>query len=381
MYQASNAFHQAVADGKPQMALLIFPDALFTNEDIDVDKGIEFNDYFNMEENISIGQALSNELSFSLFNDERFLNNYEFGEFKATLGVMISDESVVVSGNCIIQDGSDLFVGRDTSPYLRKNGQAMQNAPSWPVKSLLMIGSDLYCFGENGNTRVIDKKTGDLITSPVNDFMKNKIRRDFWNCGVRYDDDERSMMICVGGRMLTYEFVPLGKFIADRPNAPDNIEIDFHCNDTMMKFKDDMPDAETLGITYPITFKNLLIAMCNYVHVPYGGGDFINCDATLEKKPEEFDNCTMRDVVGWIAEAACANARINRDGYLILDWLRNTSQAYSEHDYMDFQPYWYETQTIDKLYNRSTQSGTDTTAGSGNVGYLIQDNPLLKGVS
>lgn len=381
MYTASNAFHQAVADGKPQMALLIFPDAVFTNEDIDVDKGIEFNDYFNMEENISIGQALSNELAFSLFNDERLLNDYEFGEFKATLGVLISDEAVTVSGNCMVQDGTDLYVGRDASPYLRKNGQAMANAPTWPVKSLLSLNGKLYCFGDNGNTKVLSEADGSVIGETANAFMKNKMKRDFWNCGVRYDDGERSLMIWVGGRKMTYEFVPLGKFIADRPNAPDNIEIDFNCNDTMMKFKGDLPDDATLGITYPITFKNLLIALCNYAGVPYNGADFINGSATLDSKPEEFDNCTMRDVVGWIAEAAGANARINRDGYLIMDWLKPTTQAYDEHDYMDFQPYWYETQAVDKLYNRSTQSGTDATVGSGNEGYLIQDNPLLKGVS
>ena len=89
MYPASDAFHQAVANGNEQKALLIFSDCVFTDEDISIDNGIEFHEYFNTEEDLSIGQATSNEISFSLFNDARLLNNYAFGDFLATLGVYI----------------------------------------------------------------------------------------------------------------------------------------------------------------------------------------------------------------------------------------------------------------------------------------------------
>ena len=379
MYPASNTFHTAVANGNPQMALLLFPDAVFTNEDIDVEKGIEFNDYFNTEEDISIGQAISNEFRFSLFNDERLLNDYVFGEFKALLGVQIDVSTYSVNGNCMIQDGANVYVGRDTSPYLRLNGRAVSGGPNWPVKSLVSINNMMFCFGENGNCVVMDESTGEFSPASVNAFMLNKVRRDYCNAGFRYDADERTVMLWKNGAVQTYEFVPLGTFVADRPNAPDNIEIDFNCNDLMMKFKGDMPSKEELGITYPVTFGNLLTALCNYAEVPYAGGSFINSDATLDKEPEEFGNCTMRDVVGWIAEAAASNARISRDGALVLDWLKTTEQAYDEHDYSDFQPYWYETAPIDKLHNRSTQTDSESTVGDGTRGYLIQDNPLLRG--
>ena len=69
MYSASNDFHTAVANGAHQIALLIFDDAVFTNDDINVSSGIEFHDYFNTETDLSIGQALSNEINFSIFND------------------------------------------------------------------------------------------------------------------------------------------------------------------------------------------------------------------------------------------------------------------------------------------------------------------------
>ena len=381
MYPASNAFHAAVENGNHQIMLLVFPDALFSNEDIDVDKGVEFNDYFNTQDDLAVGQALSNELSFSLFNDKRLLNDYEFGQFRATLGVQVGDEEITYAGNCMVQDGTNTYVGRDTSPYLQKNGSAMANAPAWPVKSLLSYNGKLYVFGEHDNHKVYNESTGAVVAETVNAFMLDKVRRDYWMQGVRYDDEERSLTFWRNGHEISYEFVPLGTFIADRPNAPDNIEVDFNCNDIMMKFKGDMPSRSALGISYPITFKALLTALCNRAGVPYGGEDFINSSATLQKEPEEFSNCTMRDVVGWIAEAACANARISRDGYLVMSWLKQTTQSLNEHDYSDFQPYWYETQTVNKLHNRTTQDGSEKTQGSGTVGYLIQDNPLLKGVS
>lgn len=380
MYTTSADFHTAVANGNPQMALLVFPDAIFSNEDIDVDRGIEFNDYFNMEEDIAIGQALSNELTFSLFNDKRLLNDYAFGEMKATLGVKISESSVSYSGNCMVQEGNDIYIGRNSNPYLRKNGSAMTNQPTWAVKSLLIRDGKLYCFGES-NTKVFKLSDGSVVSETVNDFMKDKAKRDWTGKGVRYNATERSLKMWVGSKCSVYEFVPLGTFIADRPNAPDNIEIDFHCNDLMIRFKEDMPTDAELNISYPITFKALLQALCTYAEVPYGAGDFINSAATLAKRPDEFDNCTMRDVVAWLAEAAGSNARISRDGYLIMDWIRETNQSLDESGYMEYQPYWYETTTVDKLYNRTTQNNTENTAGTGNVGYLIQDNPFLKGVS
>ena len=382
MYNASSAFHTAVANSAHQIALLVFPDAIFSNEDIDVDRGIEFNDYFNTEEDISIGQALSNELQFSLFNDKRLLNSYEFGEFQATIGAQIGNVSDEFTGNCKIVNGDDVLIGKSSSPYLTRNGAGITGGPTEAVIAMLIRDGKLYCFGENGYCKVFNAETLAEISENPSTFMLDKADRDLRGQGWRYVAEDRSLEIWKDGRKLTYEFVPLGTFIADRPNAPDNIEIDFHCNDIMMKFKDDMPDTSELGITYPVTFKALLQALCTKAGVPYGAGSsFINSSATLNKKPEEFDNCTMRDVVAWIAEAACANARISRDGKLVLSWLKTTSQTLDETKYVDFQPYWYETQRVTKLHNRTTQNNTEHTAGSGSVGYLIQDNPLLKGAS
>lgn len=84
MYPVSEAFHEAVANGSKQLAMMIFPDCVFTNEDINVSRGIQFDDHFNTETDLSIGQTPSNSVSFSLFNDNGLLDSY---------GVVVTNKS------------------------------------------------------------------------------------------------------------------------------------------------------------------------------------------------------------------------------------------------------------------------------------------------
>lgn len=379
MYAASNAFHEAVANGNHQMALLIFNDAVFTHEDIDVEAGIEFDDNFNMESDIAIGQMPSNEIRFALFNDYRLLNDYEFGEFTATIGVMIGSSQYTQTGGVTVTTRYAKYVGYSVTPFIRRNGQPLSPQPSFAVHSLLAYDGKVWAFSDDGRYAVYDDATGNNITStnPVNAFMRRK-STGWSGKGIYYNKDTRNLFIYQGGTRLQYEFVPLGVFIADRPNVPDRIRIDMDCMDRMQKFEKDMPSAEELGISYPATIGTLFEKMCAYVDVPYRTSSFLNSDATIDEEPQAFSKNTMRTVLGWIAEAAASNARFDRDGYLVMAWLKTTAQSYDEGQYQSFAPYWYETQTISKLYNRDTTSGDDIEVGDGTVGYLIQNNPLLR---
>ena len=382
MYACSEEFHQSIANGNPQMAMLIFNDAVFTNEDIDVSRGIEFNDYFNAEEDLTIGQALSNEVYFSLFNDNRLLNDYTFGEFLATIGVLVGMEGYKQVGSVTITTGNARWVGYAEYPYVRRNDSAVLSQPSFPVMSMLGYEGKVWVFSDDGRFAVYDDATGTNITqqNPLNAFMKDKSKR--WaGKGLYYNRSSRILFIYEGGTRQRYEFVPLGLFIAERPKAPDVIEIDMTCNDFMMKFEKDMPNKEQLGISYPISFGGLLKKLCDYVGVSLKTVVFINSNAIIKKEPGEFENATMRDVIGWIAEAAGGNARIDRDGELVIDWLRETGQVINADGYETFNPYWYQTKKITQLYNRSTDGSYDNHVGNGDEGYLIQDNPLLRGVN
>lgn len=381
MYNVSNAFHAAVAAGNEQKALLIFSNCFFSDEDIAVDRGIVMNDNFNMEEDLAIGQATSNEISFSLLNDDRLLNSFTFGEFKALIGVSIGSTAYTPSsGENVRVVAGNTYTGFETYPYIKRNNTALSSQPAYAVRSILVYNGKVYCFDCNGHYTVYDDATGSNITSSnaVHDFIVAKSHR--WvRKGMYYVPSTRLLKIWKNSNVETFEFCPLGTFIAKRPKAPDVIQIDMNCYDLMTKFDKDVSEV---SITFPITISNLFVRLCTEAGVEYVLPEtFINGSAVINSRPKDFDNATMRDVLKWIAEAACSNARFNRDGKLILDWIRNgTGQVLGTGNYSEFTPYWYETKQVTRLYNRDTQGSSQTTYGSGAEGYLIQDNPLLRGV-
>jgi len=503
MYNASQDFHNAVANGAKQIALLMFDDAVFTNDDIDVQRGIEFHDHFCTEEDLAIGQALSNEISFSLFNDDGWLNNYEFGDFTATIGAKTGENipedepspdgtsafriygqpnDAVYNGSmawfgvgvqnaegaqyqwqyssnggrnwgtysatgsttahvqvpltqtfietpwlfrCRVQKkingttttlytrsvrivrateysrvtvGGNTFTAYTREPYLRFNNSFKAEA-TMPIESLLAYDGKVYCLQSNPynpflkDAVAFNAATGYYESAVyMSEVMKAQMSR--WaGKGIAYDAQTRMMDVWADGKHDRYEFVPLGRFNAERPNVPTVNEIEFTCYDLMQRFEVDMPDDDNLAAayesvysdsyTYPLPFVKLFKAMCAYVVVACDATSFtINANATISGRPEDFDNATMREVLGWLAEAAGSVARFNRNGVLKMDWLRtNTGQSYDEHGYMEFNPYWYETKQVTKLCNRASSGEYESTFGNGDETYLIQDNPLLRGVT
>lgn len=180
------------------------------------------------------------------------------------------------------------------------------------------------------------------------------------------------------GRTVTYEFAPLGTFIAKRPAVVRKKIVNVDANDQMTLFDKDMPDKTALNITYPITLANLCAAMCSYVGVTLKANSWLNSTISVAEEPEQFENATMREVLGWIAEAGCSIARFTRDGLLEFAWFNTVNKTYDEHDYSDFSPSWYETAAIDKLHIRNANSTTEFTVGTGTNAYMIQDNPFLR---
>lgn len=183
------------------------------------------------------------------------------------------------------------------------------------------------------------------------------------------------------GRLETYEMVPFGSFHADRPNIMRKVMIEVQAFDQMQLFEQQMPSATALNITYPgLTAKALLQAMCTYLGVTLGTTTFMNEGLTLDKAPDAFATCSMREVLGWIAEAACSNARFNRQGELVLSWLNPVNRSFDEHGYTQFEYTEYATTPVDKLSVRNEDSTSEVviTGETDSSPYMIQDNPFLK---
>lgn len=200
--------------------------------------------------------------------------------------------------------------------------------------------------------------------------------------GARIDDGiptEITRTFTENGKTVTYAFAPIGKYYAEQPDIVQKYTISVVGNDQMKLFEEtDMPDATTLGVSYPVTIASLLQLMCAHLSVNLQSAEFLNYDLLVEKEPEDFGMATMRDVLGWIAEAACGNARFNRDGRLEIAWFTDTNKYYDEHDYKEFTPVSYEVSEINGVYFRDTNNTSETSEGTTKSNnYLVQDNPFL----
>lgn len=179
------------------------------------------------------------------------------------------------------------------------------------------------------------------------------------------------------GVQETYELCSLGVFIALRPDVVQNSTISVTANDKMTLFDRDMP--EDLEITYPATMKQILQAMCTYLGITLATTSFINDSLSVTEAPAAFENATMREVLGWIAEASGSNARINRAGYLELVWLNEVNKTIDEDNYSEFTHSWFNAAGVDQLHIRNADSTEEEILGSsGDNKYMIQNNPFLR---
>ena len=186
----------------------------------------------------------------------------------------------------------------------------------------------------------------------------------------------RNMTVSGNGKSQTFELCPLGRFIAPRPAVVQKVLIDVTANDQMTLFDENLPSAATLGITYPVTAGAMLRALCRHVGVSASTYTFLN--STLTMAEPETETYTMREVLGWIAEAACANARFNREGVLELAWFNTTAKSFNEGNYATFEPSWYQAPKVQRLHVRNADSTEEAVVGSGANAYMIQNNPFLR---
>lgn len=192
---------------------------------------------------------------------------------------------------------------------------------------------------------------------------------------------EKTMLFTDGdGVSRTYEFAPLGVFIAERPNVVRKQMIDIEAYDQMSLFEKDWP-SDDCGITFgtDATMSAILTAMCAKVGVTLATTTFTNSGLALTAKPKGIENITMKEMLSWIAEAAGSVARFNRNGQLEIAWFGTTPvQTYSEGDYVEFEPSWYEVAAVDKLSVRNADATRESVFGTGTNGYVIQNNPFLR---
>ena len=114
------------------------------------------------------------------------------------------------------------------------------------------------------------------------------------------------------------EPVKMGTFRVDDARY-DEATITLSLLDFMEQF--DRPYA-LVGITYPATLMDIVRNACTRCGVQLASLSFPRDDYEVASPPEE--DCTYREVIGWVATLAGCFARCNRDGELEIKWF-NTS--------------------------------------------------------
>lgn len=201
--------------------------------------------------------------------------------------------------------------------------------------------------------------------------------------------------------------VPIGTdYVVQEASFTDEYLVDVKAYDGLTAFDRDITNWWNNTVTFPITHRNLLIALCTYCGVSHNiPSSYCNSALQIIKA---IDNAGMTglDLLGWLQEVAGCFYRINRYGTLvskridIVDGLLprlslypanslnpSPSKSYSgnaiEQEYTvpqivsDLEMADYLTEKIDKLQVKGTVNDIGAIVGTGTNCYVIESNPLL----
>lgn len=174
----------------------------------------------------------------------------------------------------------------------------------------------------------------------------------------------------------TFEYVSLGVFKGNRPDKVRGKLIDFTAYDRMSLF-DKSAESFVDSLTFPCTLGEIFTKLCAFCGVGYVSAFFPNSGKTFDKNPLADTDYTCREILGYIAEAAGAYARMSRDGAVELVWFAEADYTVTRTDRFEMTESEFLTPPIDKLEVYNSYGDQLNTSGSGDIVYGISDNPFL----
>lgn len=408
MYQASTEFHLSAMSKTAEKRLLMqFPDTFLTGEDVG---DIEVTYPLNEETDVSVGKCVSAELKTSVLNYHGLLSGFAFGRCNAAMGAMVgSDEWTMPVCKAAVVHGygtaSAVTVSaHEDAPFLRLNGSAGSAQPVFSPDCLVLMGDTLYAGDGDGNAwaATIDGSTltavgggtwasvsaktwaqvsgqtwVGLSQQGVSAFMAYKLQR--WSGrGLSFQDSVGYEFTSSG--VDKYEYVPLGTFYFSTPEQRRVANISCEALDGMQKFNADVDDWWA-GLTWPLTRGQLLASLCTYVGVTLKTTTFPGGTESIASAPMAGNGLVGKDVLGWIAETACAYARMSRDDRLELVWFTAQNVKLTQNQHFGDSPAEYETPAIQALHVQVANTDLGVMLpenGTGNE-YQVLDNPLYYG--
>lgn len=381
MYQASAAFHAAAMAEEAGTLLLQFADGtLLTTEDVG---NIEITYPLNEETDVTVGKCVSTELRCTVLNYHGLLSGYGFGRCSVSMGVIVgADEWTVPACKAAVVHGygtagAAAISAHEDAPFLRLGGSAATSQPTFSPDCLVLMGDTLYAGnGTNLWAATIDGTT--LTAKAVdNDFLAYKLGQ--WSGrGISYQGKMAYEFTSDG--VDKYEYVPLGTFYFNTPEQRRVANISCEALDGMQKFNVDVDDWWA-GLKWPLTRGQLLQSLCAEVGVTLKTTTFPGSTESIASAPMAGNGLVGKDVLGWIAETACAYARMSRDDKLELVWFTAQNVKLTQNQHFGDSPAEYETPAVQALHVQVANTDLGVMLPEGGTGneYQVLDNPLYYG--
>lgn len=450
MITATNQFHEAIRQRNPRERILcLFSNPMYgevpslvstvmawTDEDISA-QGVNITETLCADDELHIGETNSATISLTLINRDQLLTNYMVGltgaysnDCTVYMGVETLSRNVQPpqSALCYAYMGytpftvGTLIEGYSTAPYLRIEGEGAPLQPPFAVHSVFIdedytdTGAKITCIGANEgevwactwgygsswaqmglftwgelSSRTWGSFTGtfggwpDLSLSP---FMGKKLQR----LALKHLSFARRGTTLIEynmrGTASHFEYRSCGVFRFDRPRLLNAETIKLNSFDKLEK-SDKKVYNFLEGLTYPITLGSLYTQLCAEVGLTPAETTFTNSTYSISAKPEWHEDITSNEVFRYIAELACSNVRMTRDGKLSLGWFTAQNYALPQTMLFSTEIYDFQVKRIDKLVVEFDRESTGTTAkgiekvtltvGTGNNAYYIRNNPLIMG--
>lgn len=404
MYQVSSAFHAKAMDDHVKTDILMqFEDGTFFTKFNDV-KDIEITYPLNEETDVAVGKCVSAELKTTILNKHGLLNGFDFGKCKVSLGALVGTDTWSGSGVSVVYGygtaNAVTITANATAPYL---SGVTGDQPAFAPTCLVLVGDTLYAGDGDGNAwaATIDGSTLTAVgggtwanvsaktwaqvsgqtwaglAQGVSEFMAHKLQQ--WSGrGLSYQDGVGYEF--TSGGVDKYEYVPLGTFYFSTPEQRRVANISCEALDGMQLFNVDVDDWWA-SLAWPLTRGQLLASLCAHVGVTLKTTTFPGSTESIASAPMAGNGLVGKDVLGWIAETACAYARMSRDDRLELVWFAAQDVKLTQNQHFGDSPAEYETPAVEALHVQVANTDLGVMLpenGSGNE-YQVLDNPLYYG--
>lgn len=376
----------------------------YTFDNSDVREDLSLEQCVNPSGDFVIGTVASTQITFQLNNlyqtiPSDAINKKEFVYKMAPQTERINQKMVyqIVRKKLICLNGDIAYAGDVSPPYLTVwNLQApagmldLPEQPDRPVYSLFMIDDILYCGHESAPHLTAYRISGnslEKITTPVlNAFAVHKIKEyNAHQKSFRFSGDVlREYVVDWYNLQVSdfwenvFEFMQIGKFIAEKPERKNDDDIFVTGYDYVSK-SDVIIDAWNATIQYPITAGDLLKSLCNYLKIPLATTSFLNSDFVIQKN-YNGENVTGRQIIQWVAQIAASFVSVDANSRMELRWYAAKDYEIDESMYTEVTVAEYVTQTIDKVQIRTTENDVGVIVPPDETktnAYIIENNPLM----